>query len=422
MNTQTETTNAVARLGDGPLTESGVVEHLHPLFLRMLSRNERTGEIYLANHSLGRPMDAVSVEVARQLDAWYDDLDGAWDPWIDLRDQFRKSIARIISCSQWDAVVPKTSAGQGLRAVINALPRNQQTKHNIVATRGEFDSVDFILKANAHKGIAEICWVDSNKDGLYCPDDIISQITNQTDLVVFSMVGFVTGQLMDDIDRIIETAHRNNALVLIDAYHAFGTIPIEFDQLDADFLVAGSYKYIRGGAGACFLVINPRHLSTEGGIPKQDDLFTTDTGWFAKKDTFAYGRSDEPEFAPGGDAWLESTPPPLVYAQANPGLHLVAEIGVERLRTYSLDQQDFLCDQLRKNNIEPRVLDLHGAFVLIPSADGQSAIKALKASGVNADARPCPRTGEWMIRLCPDLLNTRAELTQAAHRIGQALA
>jgi len=418
MNTQTDIEAAIAGLGDGALFESKIVEHIHPLFSRVLARKKRTGEIYLANHSLGCPMDAIAGEVSRALDAWYEDLDGAWSLWIEQRDLFRKGVAGLIGCPRWDAVVPKTSAGQGLRAVINALPNPKPT---IVSTLGEFDSIDFNLKASAHKQRSTVRWVDSDDEGLFHADDLIAAIDDETDLVVVSMVCFVTGQLITDLEHVIEAAHACGALVLVDAYHAFGTIPIDFERLDADFLIAGSYKYTRGGAGACFLAIHPRHLSADGGVPDPEALFTTDTGWFAKQDTFAYRRTEQPEFAPGGDAWLESTPPPLVYFQAMPGLSLVRSLGVDRIRAYSLEQQTFLIDELAKVGVSTRWLEHHGAFVLIPSEDGRSAVAALKDAGVNTDARPCPKTGKWFIRLCPDLLNTENELAQGAIRIGHAL-
>ena len=413
---------AVAKLGDGPLTESAIVEHLHPLFQRVLARNERTNEIYLANHSLGRPMDAVANEVRRALDAWYDGLDDAWGPWMAQREHYRTLIAEIAGCLRPDAVVPKTSAGQGLRAVINALPFDLENPvAKIVATRGEFDSIDFNLKAAAHKGRAEIKWVEPDEQGLYHSDDLIAAITDDTDLVVCSMVCFVTGQLVPDLDRVIAAARAHGALVLIDAYHAFGAMPIDFDALDADFLIAGNYKYTRGGAGACFLIINPKHLSANGGVPDAGSLFSIDTGWFAKQDTFAYRRTENPEYEAGGDAWLESTPPALVYFQAGPGLELVSAIGVNRLRDYTLLQQQHLCDELVKHGLEPRVLQYRGSFILLPTAHGHDAIEKLKAIGVNADARPCPKTGQWLVRLCPDLLNTNQELSIAAERIANAL-
>jgi len=415
--TESKILSAVGKLGGSPLTEAGIIEHIHPLFSRSLNRNQATGEIYLANHSLGRPMDAIADRVTNALDAWYTELDGAWDLWLKERDQFRNSVASIVGCSRVDSVVPKTSAGQGLRAVINALP---SSKPNIVSTRGEFDSLDFILKSYAHKDRASIEWIEANEDGLYQTDEIIASINEHTDLVVLSLVCFVTGQLIQDIQQVVEAAHQYGALIMIDAYHGFGTLPIDFDAIGADFMVAGSYKYTRGGPGACFLIVHPRHLSHDGGVPESDSLFTTDTGWFAKKDPFAYRRQDTPEYAPGGDAWLEATPPAIVYAQANPGLELVDAIGVDRIRAYSLEQQDFLVKQLREVDVETKQIVHHGAFVLIPTLQGQEVTAHLKAIGVNVDARPCPKSGLWFVRLCPDMLNTQSEIIEAVKKISSA--
>jgi kynureninase len=48
--------------------------NLRQRFSRVLERDE----IYLANHSLGRPPDRMAEDVRAALDAWYRDMDGAW--------------------------------------------------------------------------------------------------------------------------------------------------------------------------------------------------------------------------------------------------------------------------------------------------------------------------------------------------------
>lgn len=409
---------AVAKLGDASLSEQTIVEHLHPLFSRVLSRNKRTNEIYLSNHSLGRPLDMVSDVVQTALDGWYDEIDGVWGYWLEARDRYRAQIARALRWPDENAVVPKSSAAQGLRAVLNALP---STCLKIVSTRCEFDSIDFVLKSYAHKGRAEMRWVEPDANDMLQAQDIIDSIDESTDLVVVSMVCFVTGQRVEQIERIIERAHACDAMVVLDAYHAFGVLPIDFGSLGADFIIAGNYKYTRGGAGSCFLAIHPRHLSPEGGVPPTDALFPIDTGWFAKQDPFAYQRNEMPAFAAGGDAWLEATPPALTYFQALPGLMLTNAIGVDRLRAYSLEQQKALVDALAQHQVSPRLFDQRGAYILIETPDGHEATKRLKEVGVNSDARPLPRSGSWVIRLCPDLLNTRAELEDAANRVSSVL-
>lgn len=404
----------VSRMGDGPLSEAGVVEHVHPLFSRVLSRNQQAGEIYLANHSLGRPLDWTSHAIHTALDGWYHDLDGVWPYWIDARDRYRAQIAKLMHWNDAQGVVPKTSAAQGLRAVLNAMP---SSRPQVVSTRCEFDSIDFVLKAYAHKGRADVAWVEPDERDLLHPEPVLEAIDDATDLVVISMVCFVTGQVVEGLDRIIAKAHAHGALVLLDSYHAFGVLPVDFNALDADFVIGGNYKYTRGGAGSCFLAIHPRHLAHRGGVPAPASLFPIDTGWFAKDEPFAYRRDELPAYAAGGDAWLEATPPVLTYFQALPGLMLCNAIGIDRLRDYSLRQQHHLAEALSTHGVALRLLEHRGAYLLMESDNGHETTKRLKHAGVNCDARPLPRSGGWVVRFCPDILNTQAELEEAARRI-----
>jgi kynureninase len=69
-------------------------------------------------------------------------MGAAWDAWSGEIAAFRARLAQLIGAPRTDCVVPKSSAGQGLRAVLNTydgVPR-------VVATRGEFDSLDVILR------------------------------------------------------------------------------------------------------------------------------------------------------------------------------------------------------------------------------------------------------------------------------------
>ena len=139
---------------------------------------------------------------------------------------------------------------------------------------------------------------------------------------------------------------RKDARVLLDVYHMLGVVPVDVAALDVDFAVGGSYKYLRGGPGACFLYVHPRHLDA--------GLRTLDVGWFAKRDAFEYARPDPPEYAPGGDAWLESTPAVLPLYQARAGQLFTLAIGVPRLRAWSLAQQERLIALLARHGIEGR--------------------------------------------------------------------
>lgn len=393
-------------LPNGPLTEANLREHVWPLFSRVLQRDE----IYLANHSLGRPLDRMADDVREALDLWYERLDGVWedDGWMDEAGRFRDNIARLIGLSKPGDVVPKMSAGQGLRAVLNAIPKDKVT---VVATRGEFDSIDFILKTYLERGRAEVRWVEPQpgSPALFDTVDILAAILPGVDIVMVSAVVFTTGQIIDGLDEIVAKAHEVGARVVVDVYHAAGVIPISMDALECDFMVGGSYKYVRGGTGACWLAIHPRAM----------DLRTLDTGWFAKKDVWSYARPEEPLRAEGGDGWLESTPAILPFYQARSGLEFTLEIGVDRLRAYGLQQLGILQKAFRREGVcffDPVDPTQFGGFALMPHTDAKDLRKALHEAGVNTDTR------SGNVRFGPDLLNSADELHRAAEITARVLA
>lgn len=391
----------------GPITEAWVAEHVRPRFQRTLQRNE--AEIYLANHSLGRPLDAVAGEVQSALDLWYDHMDEAWERgWVAKMDEFRGLVAKLIGLDDPRGVSPKTSAGQGLRAVLNAIPSD---KPRVLATRGEFDSVDFILKTYRERGRAAVEWVDSHpgQPPLFLAEDILAAIRPGIDLVVLSQVVFASGQLLPKLEEITAAAHRAGALVLIDAYHSAGVIPLEMSQSGFDFMIGGSYKYVRGGPGACWLAVTPEAQA----------MRTLDTGWFAKSEPFGFERSEQPDRASGGDGWLESTPSILPFSQACPGLRFTLEMGVDRLRSYSLEQLTTLREAFAERGVpchQPDRPEDFGGFALVFQDDPKKLCRKLKELGVNVDARgPSVRFG-------PDILTTGAELARAAQITAEALA
>jgi kynureninase len=386
---------AVAALGPGPLSEDTVHRHIAPLFSRALAAHR--DRVYLANHSLGRPLDATCDDVGEGLAAWYARMGDAWDDWNAEIDAYRARLAALLGAARPDCVVPKTSAGQGLRAVLNACERPPR----VVATRGEFDSLDVILREYARRGRISLTLVEPRASGHFAAADVLAALASPTDLVVISQVMFQTGQLLPDLPAIVARAHAAGARVLLDVYHSLGVSPVDVEASGVDFAVGGSYKYLRGGPGACFLYVAPRHLN--GGFT------TLDTGWFAKESPFAYARPDPPRYGAGGDAWLESTPAVLPFYQARAGQVFTLAVGVGRLREHSLALQRRLVALLAAQGVAAEGGDeAHGAFVVVRHEAARAWSAALAERGVVTDAR-----GQWL-RLCPDLLTTDEELVGTA--------
>ena len=399
-STTDDITQVVAELGPGPLAQRSVVRHIHPLFSRVL----QYPGIYLSNHSLGRPLDQMAKDVQQGLDRWYHNINGAWGDWLAEVQIFRERVARLIGASRSDSIVPKTSAGQGLRTILNCFDRQLR----VVTTKAEFSSIDHILKVYAQRGRIQIRHVSQDEQGWYHEDELTAAIDSSTDLVVVSLVLFNTGQYFTDLAKLIANAQAKGAKVLVDLYHAVGALPVDIQALEADFAIGGCYKYLRGGPGACWLYIHPKHLN--------GTLRSLDTGWFAQPQPFEFSRPKSPSFAAGGDAFLESTPPVLPYYQARAGLTFTLAVGIERLRAYSLTQQTRLTELLDQHQIPIHGrAKSRGAFVVIPHPLAESIAAKLREQEVIVDAR------DRLIRLCPDILTTNDELVEAVNKMAQLM-
>jgi kynureninase len=393
---------AISAIGPGPLTEDALRLHIFPLFSNTLA----APGIYLANHSLGRPLNQTEDDLREGFHRWQTKLGDAWGAWIEEEQAHRWRLAQLIGATRLDCIIPKTSAGQGLRTILNALsgvPR-------VVATTEEFDSIDVILKQYAAVGRISLQLVTCHApDGSIDLSELMRKIDDGVDLVVISQVMFMNGQVVSGLDLLAEHCHEYGARLLVDAYHAVGVFPLDVAAMNADFMIGGSYKYLRGGPGAAFLYVSPDALGS--------GLKPIDIGWFAKDEPFLYERPNPPRFAHGGNAFLESTPPVLTYYQARAGQQLTLQLGVARIREYGMDRLSRLKRYLADNGIAAKGADdSHGAFLTIENAAAVSLVEALERSGVTTDAR-----GRWL-RLSPDYLTSDSALRNVATTLASVIA
>lgn len=392
--------DAVFALGSGALTEDALRMQIFPIFSKTLA----APGIYLANHSLGRPLDQTENDLRDGFELWQSKLGNAWDAWLEAEQAHRTRIAQLIHAPRPDCIVPKVSAGQGLRTVLNALPRDSSGVPRILTTASEFDSVDVILKQYAAVGRIQLRVVNCHTaDGSLDLAPLFEE-TGNADLVVISQVLFMTGQIVPELDRLAAHCHQCGTRLLVDAYHAIGVFPVDVTAMHADFVIGGSYKYLRGGPGAAFLYISPDALNSY--------LRPIDIGWFAKDQPFHYERPDPPKFAGGGDAFLESTPPVLTYYQARAGQQFTLLLGVQRIREYNLGRLRRLKQYLAAAGIEAQGGDEeHGGFLTVETDDAPRLAASLEQQGVTTDAR-----GRWL-RLSPDYLTTDTQMRQAADAV-----
>jgi kynureninase len=205
-------------------------------------------------------------------------------------------------------------------------------------------------------------------------------IDEETLLVPISHVLFKSG-FVQDAKAVIDKAHAVGALVVLDVYQSAGTLPINVAELDVDFVVGGSVKWLCGGPGAGYLYVHPK-LRTR--------LEPRVTGWMAHRAPFAFEPS-EIAYADDIHRFLHGSPAiPTLYA-ADSGYDIINEIGVERIRAKSMRQTTRLIELAEEQGWRinsPRDAKRRGGMIVADVPHAAAVVQELERRDVLVDFRP----------------------------------
>ncbi|MEO7362452.1 MAG: aminotransferase class V-fold PLP-dependent enzyme, partial [Gemmatimonadaceae bacterium] len=277
----------------------------------------------------------------------------------------------------------------------------------IVMTALDFPSVRYAYDGLAPRLGAKIIDVPSD-DGLGIDvQRVLDAITERTRLVAISHVLFRSAFIMNAA-AICKRAHDMGALVALDAYHSVGVIPVDVKALGADFLAGGVLKWLCGGPGGCFLYASPK---------MSEQFAPAITGWQAHAHPFAFDNQMTP--ASGSWRWLGGTPavPALFAGLAGP--EIIAEAGLENIRSKSERQTAWLIAEADKRGWTvhaPRKAAERGGTVAFNTPQAAEVARALLARDIVIDFRPGAG-----IRVAPHFYTTDAELETCVHAIDEIL-
>jgi kynureninase len=179
---------------------------------------------------------------------------------------------------------------------------------------------------------------------------------------------------MYDMAQVTELVHRAGGLILWDLSHSVGAVPLDLKGCEVDLAVGCTYKYLNGGPGAPAFLYVRRDLQTQLNQPMW--------GWFAAEDPFAF----ELDFTPAPDIsrFRVGSNPILSMKAIEPGVDLLLEASMERLRTKSVAQTEYLiylADQwlapLGFSLGSPRQAELRGSHVSLRHPEAFRICRAL---------------------------------------------
>ncbi len=347
---------------------------------------------YLINNSLGAMPASVNDALAEYTNLWATQGVVAWDTWLPevantaaiLEDIIRAPRGSMTMCQN-----TTNALAEILSCMEFEVPRNQ-----IVHCAGEFPTVEYLLDGQRRIG-AEIVRVGT--DPLVFPEDeLLAAITERTALVVISHVLFRTAELVD-VRPFVKRAHERGALVVLDAYQSMGSVPFDVVELDVDFLVGGSVKWLCGGPGAGYLYAHPNIVNR---------LEPRLSGWFSHARPFGF-EAPPIEYAEGIARFTGGTPNMPAYYQAREGYKIVREVGIQNIREKARHQTEILIDGALERGYTvntPREFERRGNHVTVDFPGAQQVKEELIRRNFVVDYRPGAG-----IRVAPHFYNTDQE-------------
>jgi kynureninase len=353
---------------------------------------------YLVSHSLGAMPTRARTYLQQFADEWDTRGVRAWhEGWWDIGREMGNLLAPILGASR-DTITMHQNATVAQSIVASCLDWSG-TRRRIVLQDLDFPTNHYLFEGFRRFG-AEIVYVPSD-DSIRAPiDRLVEAIDDRTALVPISLVLFRSACLQD-VRPVIEKAHRVGARVVLDVYQAAGAIPMDLDDLEVDFAVGGSVKWLCGGPGAGYLYVRPDLVST---------LRPAVVGWAGHATPFAFA-GGAIRYAEGIERFQSGTPnvPSLYSARA--GYEIVAEIGVAAIRERSLTLTRRLLDAAHRHGWRlntPQNDHERGGSVVIDVPDAARVTDELLRQNVIVDYRP--NAG---IRVAPHFYNSEADVDRA---------
>ncbi len=164
----------------------------------------------------------------------------------------RRKCAELFSVKA-DEITFLSNASEGINNLAYGL--DWQPGDNVVITDVEFPSGILPWTRLERQGV-EIRVV-KNRHWQIEIDDIAALIDARTRVVEISQVSMLTGQRID-LESLSRLVRSSNALLLLDATHAAGVVPV--DARLADVVVSSCYKWLLGTHGAAVFFVNRETL------------------------------------------------------------------------------------------------------------------------------------------------------------------
>jgi kynureninase len=341
--------------------------------------------VYFDGNSLGRPLKVTARRLAEFADGeWGGRLIRGWDErWFDLPERVGDRLGSIVLGAAAGQAVVGDSTTVLLYKLMRAAVALRSDRTEIVIDRDNFPTDRFVADGVARECGLTLRWIDVDPAAGVTVEQLERAVGPSTALVVVSQVAYRSAWLADT-PALTRVAHDAGALMLVDACHSAGSVPVHLDDWEVDLAVGCTYKYLNGGPGSPgFAYVAERLL---------DQLTQPIQGWMGATDPFLMGPTYTP--APGIRRMLSGTPSVVGMLPLQDMLELIGEVGIDavreksvRLTEYAVGLADEVLAPLGVALAAPRDPELRGGHVTLTHPAMREVTAALWRRDVIPDYR-----------------------------------
>jgi len=365
---------------------------------------ERTN--YLISNSLGAMPRGVYDAMKGYAETWATRGVRAWEEgWWMLGAEVGDELGALLNAPKGSVSTHQNVTT--CQAVVASCLDFSGKRNKVVYTDMNFPSVMYFWEAQRPYG-ARVHMVKTD-DGITVPTErLLDAIDEHTLVVPISHVIFRSA-FIQDAQAIVDKAHRVGAYVILDTFQSLGTIPVDVQQLNVDFACGGVLKWLCGGPGVAYLYVRP-DLGA-----KLEPKFT---GWSAHQQPFNFEigptKYTDPPFR-----FMNGTPHIPSLEAARPGIKIIREVGVDKIREKSKRQTSkliALADQHGWRVNTPRDPEKRGGTVSIGMPDSHDICRELLKREILVDWRP-----QAGVRFSPHFYTKDEELDAAVAAVEEIL-
>jgi selenocysteine lyase/cysteine desulfurase len=272
-----------------------------------------------------------------------------YNRWLATERALREQLRTLLNAPHSDDIALLKNTSEGLSVIAHGL--NWLAGDNVVISNEEFPSNCIVWESLKDRGV-ELREADL-RSGTSPEDALLGLVNDRTRLLAVSSVQYASGIRLD-LQRLGGYCRTHDKLFCVDAIQSLGVLPMDAQNIHADFVVADGHKWMLGPEGVAVFFCR---------AALREQMRLHQFGWHMIEQAGDY---EHREWQPARSARrFECGSPNMLGIHAlHASLSLLLEIGMDVVSHLALDNAEYLLDRLGR---------LHQLQLVTPTASDRYA-------------------------------------------------